>query len=346
MTSLFKKHKRTPKELALKLANALDHLKGSGAEKDQELCGKYLGDMRAMMYGDGENPPDPALQSQLAEAVFASEGLLAAVVIHLPKLFFESRKDAAAVFNALVRHPLEPDERLPFVAYLESKPGVVERCLTGSELGDQTVGNDNTALTYGTMLREMARYEPLCRRILYSPGFAKMFEYMQSASFEIASDAAASFREILTRHKALVSEYLEKNFDAFFGAYNQMLEKGNYVTRRQSLKLLSELLLDRANLSSMLRYIGGVENLCLMMNLLRDEARSIQFEAFHVFKVFVANPQKPPPVVAILKKNQEKLMGYLANFQNDREDEQFAEEKAMLTRLLEQMGDDDAAPAQ
>ena len=50
--------------------------------------------------------------------------------------------------------------------------------------------------------------------------------------------------------------------------------------------------------------------------------------------------------VAILKKNREKLMGYLANFQNDREDEQFAEEKAMLTRLLEQMGDDDAAPAQ
>jgi calcium binding protein 39 len=32
-----------------------------------------------------------------------------------------------------------------------------------------------------------------------------------------------------------------------------MLEKGNYVTRRQSLKLLSELLLDRANLASMLR---------------------------------------------------------------------------------------------
>jgi calcium binding protein 39 len=31
----------------------------------------------------------------------------------------------------------------------------------------------------------------------------------------------------------------------FFGAYNGMLERGNYVTRRQSLKLLSELLLDR-----------------------------------------------------------------------------------------------------
>ena len=53
MTSLFKKHKRTPKELALKLANALNTLKDSGDTKDQESCGKYLADMRAIMYGDG-----------------------------------------------------------------------------------------------------------------------------------------------------------------------------------------------------------------------------------------------------------------------------------------------------
>jgi calcium binding protein 39 len=46
-----------------------------------------------------------------------------------------------------------------------------------------------------------------------------------------------------------------------------------------------------------------------------------------VFKVFVANPQKPTAVIAILKKNREKLIGYLANFQNDREDEQFARRK-------------------
>ena len=97
-----------------------------------------------------------------------------------------------------------------------------------------------------------------------------------------------------------------------------------------------------ANIASMMRYIGSVENLCLMMNLLRDEARSIQFEAFHVFKVFVANPNKPAPVRSILSMNREKMIGYLANFQNDREDEQFTEEKAMLTRLLEQMGEAEA----
>jgi calcium binding protein 39 len=57
----------------------------------------------------------------------------------------------------------------------------------------------------------------------------------------------------------------------------------------------------------------------------------------------VANPNKPAPVLSILRKNREKLIGYLANFQNDREEEQFVEEKAMLTRLLEQMGEGEGA---
>ncbi len=35
----------------------------------------------------------------------------------------------------------------------------------------------------------------------------------------------------------------------------------------------------------MMQYVSDVDNLCLMMNLLKDQSRSIQFEAFHVFKV-------------------------------------------------------------
>ncbi len=54
------------------------------------------------------------------------------------------------------------------------------------------------------------------------------------------------------------------------------------------------------------------------MNLLRDKSRNIQFEAFHVFKVFVANPNKPRPIMDILQKNREKLLKFLAEFHNDR----------------------------
>lgn len=67
--------------------------------------------------------------------------------------------------------------------------------------------------------------------------------------------------------------------------YNTLIVSNNYVTKRQSLKLLGEILLDRANYSIMTRYIASEANLKLMMNFLRDRSRNIQFEAFHVFKV-------------------------------------------------------------
>jgi len=60
---------------------------------------------------------------------------------------------------------------------------------------------------------------------------------------------------------------------------------GNYVNKRQSLKLLGEILLDRTNFNVMTQYIANESNLKMMMNLLRDKSKNIQFEAFHVFKV-------------------------------------------------------------
>lgn len=113
-----------------------------------------------------------------------------------------------------------------------------------------------------------------------------------------------------------------------FEHYAKLLDSENYVTRRQSLKLLGELLLDRANFSVMSKYISEPENLKVMMNMLRDKSKNIQFEAFHVFKVaysyspclpigrfsplfvlqvFVTNPNKSRAILDILLKNREKV---------------------------------------
>lgn len=51
------------------------------------------------------------------------------------------------------------------------------------------------------------------------------------------------------------------------------------------MQLLSELLLDVNNVRLMMRYVSDVQNLMQMMNMLKDTSRSIQYEAFHVFKV-------------------------------------------------------------
>jgi calcium binding protein 39 len=71
----------------------------------------------------------------------------------------------------------------------------------------------------------------------------------------------------------------------------------------------------------MTRYIANDVNLKMMMNLLRDKSKNIQFEAFHVFKVFVANPKKPPQIETILRRNKEKLLVFLQNFHNDKDGE-------------------------
>lgn len=72
--------------------------------------------------------------------------------------------------------------------------------------------------------------------------------------------------------------------------YNTLILSPNYVTKRQSLKLLGEILLDRANYNVMTQYIASEANLKMMMNFLRDKSRNIQFEAFHVFKVGSSPP--------------------------------------------------------
>jgi len=129
----------------------------------------------------------------------------------------------------------------------------------------------------------------------------------------------------------------KKNYDKLFDAYLTLLNSSNYVTKRQSLKLLGELLLDRANFNIMTKYISNQDNLKLMMNLLRDKSRNIQFEAFHVFKVFVANPNKPKPILDILMKNKDRLIAFLSSFQPDREDEQFTDEKQFLLSKIQQL---------
>ena len=61
-----------------------------------------------------------------------------------------------------------------------------------------------------------------------------------------------------------------------------------------------------------------------------------------MFKVFVANPAKPAAVAAILASNRDKLLKHLGDFQADRDDEQFREEKAVVLREIAALGGEGA----
>ena len=83
-----------------------------------------------------------------------------------------------------------------------------------------------------------------------------------------------------------MATFLQTNFDAFFSKYNSILiQSESYVTKRQSIKLLGEILLDRANYNVMTQYVDSGEHLKIIMKLLRDDRKMINYEGFHVFKV-------------------------------------------------------------
>jgi len=262
--------------------------------------------------------------NQLYDAIHSSE-ILTPLVIHLAKYDFETKKEVVTIFNNVLRRQV--GTTMVTVAWLEKSPTILLSFVKGYEVAD-------IALNCGSMLRECLRYESLSKIVLHSQEFYNFFRYVEVSNFDIASDAFSSLKELLTKHKTLCAEFLEQNYDKIFDMYTKLLNSENYVTRRQSLKLLGELLLDRANFSIMTRYIGSPDNLKLMMTLLRDKSRSIQFEAFHVFKVFVANPKKTQSILEILVRNKDKLVVFLNNFHNDKEDEQFNEEKSFLLKQI------------
>lgn len=310
----------------------------SSAPADAKLCevASHLSHMKTILYGEPETPPNKEDALELAREVLKTD-LLILLITHLPLFEFESRKDISQVFSNLLRK--HSDGELITVVWVSSNPELLETLLRGYE-------TPKVALNYGIMLRESIRHERLAEMLLPSSAdapFYKLFEYVESPFFDVASDAFASLKDLLTRHKQRVAHVLDEQYTEFFAHYHALLRSENYVTRRQSLKLLGEVLLDRSNFAIMTRYISSSENLKTIMILLRDRSSSIQYEAFHVFKIFVANPNKEPRVRDVLLRNKVKLLDFIANFQNEKADDQFADEKRFLCEQIGKIEDARAA---
>ncbi|XP_033118757.1 calcium-binding protein 39-like isoform X2 [Anneissia japonica] len=326
---LFGSSKRSPAELVKALRDSTAVLEKDESSKKTEKAlddiAKTLVGMKNILYGVGDQEPQTELVAQLAQEIYNYD-MLVVFVVYLNRLDFEAKKDVVQIFNNMLRRQI--GTRSPTVEYICSKEELLFILVKGYQ-------NPEIALNCGMMLRECVRHETLAKTILYSERFYDFFQYVEMSTFDIASDAFATFKDLLTKHKLLAAEFLELNYNKVFEHYQKLLDSDNYVTRRQSLKLLGELLLDRHNFTTMKKYISNVENLKLMMTLLRDKSRNIQFEAFHVFKVFVANPEKDKAIQNILFKNKNRLVDYLAQFQTDRtEDDQFKEEKQYLMKQI------------
>ncbi|XP_059758990.1 calcium-binding protein 39-like isoform X2 [Balaenoptera ricei] len=302
---LFSKSHKNPAEIVkiLKDNMAILEKQDKKTDKASEEVSKSLQAMKEILCGTSDKEPPTEAVAQLAQELYNS-GLLVTLIADLQLIDFEGKKDVTQIFNNILRRQI--GTRSPTVEYISAHPHILFMLLKGYE-------TPQIALRCGIMLRECIRHEPLAKIVLFSNQFRDFFKYVELSTFDIASDAFATFKDLLTRHKVLVADFLEQNYDT----------------------LLGELILDRHNFAIMTKYISKPENLKLMMNLLRDTSPNIQFEAFHVFKVFVASPHKTQPIVEILLKNQPKLIEFLSSFQKERtDDEQFTDEKNYLIKQI------------
>lgn len=199
--------------------------------------------------------------------------------------------------------------------------------------------NKDIALNCGNMLRECIKHPSLAKYVLESSSFELFFKYVELPNFDIASDALATFKDLLTKHEIAVSQFLTAHYEEFFENYDKLLGSPNYVTRRQSLKFLSEFLLEPPNAQIMKRYILEVRYLKTMMALLKDSSKNIQISAFHIFKVFVANPHKPREIIELLARNHKELLRLLNKLPADKggDDEQFEEEKELIIEEIQRV---------
>ncbi|KAJ9621590.1 Hym1p [Taxawa tesnikishii (nom. ined.)] len=340
---------RSTKELMLRLI-----AEDKPAPKVEEEIARNLQQMKIMLQGTPEIEVSPDQVYQLCN-LLVTEDLLQLLAENIYRLPFEARKDTQAIISNVFRFK-DPGSTSPEPLALQyvvaHRPAIIIALCNGYDRRE-------SAMPCGGILKEALKHDAVTALILYdepsnhgkpldlgsidtsqpSSGhgvFWKFFDWIDKAAFEISTDAFDTFRQILIRHKAMVAKYIDTNFDLFFDKYNNTLIKSqSYVTKRQSIKLLGEVLLDRQFYEIMTRYVESGNNLKLIMMQLKDDRKMVQYEGFHVFKIFAANPNKSPEVRKLLIMNRQRLLDFLPDFLADRtEDDQFSDEKSYLIKQI------------
>eukprot|EP00933_Yihiella_yeosuensis_P065979 TRINITY_DN70012_c0_g1_i1.p1 TRINITY_DN70012_c0_g1~~TRINITY_DN70012_c0_g1_i1.p1 ORF type:complete len:379 (+),score=79.86 TRINITY_DN70012_c0_g1_i1:95-1231(+) len=230
----------------------------------------------------------------------------AELLLHLENLEFEVQKDAVRFFSALLRPGADGLLAQELVEYMLCHGSLLEFLLEGCARPEVTMHCHE-------MLRELTCSPEIVNFMLESSVAFRLMSCASHELFDIASDSFASLRELLLRHKKVSAPYIKIHFDDFFkqfhGGFFNM--EADYVTKRQALSLLGEMLLDPNFSKVMQRYASNPEFMKIVMNLLRDQSTLIKVGAFHLFKIFVANPDKPTKIQKILCRNRTRLLDVL-----------------------------------
>lgn len=330
-----------------------------------------LYDERRMTSSQQDNPlrrGTPAVALAMVQGLASPklQDLTPKLIENLQVLPFESRKHVAACINYLLVCGFEGNDRELYIPIMNAFrdyvamhfEAIVNPIVTGYDACDS--GATDVVLHCGSLYRSCFRHLALYRELVASSERVEQYifpfidKHALLPNFDVSSDAMENLKLVMTAGSdstvvldeseqrdmsELAAAFLVRDYEALWNQrFNPKLlsSDANYMTKRVALQILSTVLLTRSNYSVMIQYVNSRTNLILVMKLLRDTSPHITLDAFHVFKVFVANPSKIPEVEKILRDNSQKLCSYLETLHQDKEasDQQFADEKKLIIATI------------
>lgn len=266
----------------------------------------------------------PPLLARLLEA-----DLPALLLAALDALEFEERKAAAGlvedILTAGLRHGTSARQQV--CGYVRGQPQIADLLLRGCSNGE-------LAFLCGQLLCACARDAAVAELLLEDGAPLRLVCTARApCCFEVASTALATLQELLLGGAEASVAYLLEHFRKFFLVYNDLLQSEDYATKRQALSVLGRVLLSPGFGKVMSRYASSVRSLKIQMTLLLHPTAMIKVGAFHIFKIFVANPHQAPAVQEILFKNREGLARLLRSLREmcEEGDEDFREDLAKIS---------------
>eukprot|EP01083_Nonionella_stella_P093410 261785_1 len=328
MAFLFKKK---PSELCKALLKHIENMNPADEDeqkrlKAQEKIPIIVQQIRVMLYGDEENEPKMANIQKLRDELTNESELLVIILRNLESFSLQTQKEVVKIFAFFLRRGRQNG----IVEYIVSHVEIVDLLVTGYQ-------NDKIALHCGPILRECILHKDLCEILLqmtYVEIFAKC---VQNPNADAASDAFLTFRALLTKNRSMVFKFFDKHYeDIFDEVFVILLNVDNFVTRKKTLSLLHDILLEKKNQKYLFRYVNDAKHLQRTMKLLRIKSVVMQFAVFDVFKLFIANNNKSEAVSRILFNNRDTLHSFLTKLEKE-DDSEFDADKVYLLDQLDKV---------
>ena len=333
------KNKLKPHEIMKKLAGQLETPPDQGLSLTSEELTELETYMAAACGGNIANvyikkPPKPDEIEKCLDAAQDSN-LMVHIAKRIPCLEPEPRRIVSAIWGYLLKIESPRTNKRTIVEYLIRHTEAVRSLF--EQYGKNSSGAD---VIIGVMIRDAARFSQIVNFILSSGLIYHLFPVLTSDNFDVSTDAFQTLKEVLTNHKELSAPWLSKNADNFFPECMKLTDPGtngktDYVTVRQIITLLTTIMLDRPFMDCMIQFVCNDDFLVKTLVLLGNPSKVVQYETFHLFKIFAANPRKPPRVSKLLVKNTDRITRILEQIEQDRlDDTEFKQDKQAVVAKI------------